>query len=84
MNQRRIHALKVDAENAARVFESLTLGEGRFGWSCVEFADLRVLQEPEKSEEKSEVGTFACNKANGGIVGSRPLAESGQWRIVRS
>lgn len=80
MNQRRIHALKVDAENAARVFESLTLGEGRFGWSYVEFADLRVLQEP----EKSEVCTFACNKGNGGIVGSRPLAESGQWRIVRS
>lgn len=52
MNQRRFHALKVDSENAARVFESLKLGEGRFGWSYVESADLRILQEPEKSEDR--------------------------------
>lgn len=45
MTHRRIHALKVDADNAGRVFESLRLGEGRFGWSYVESADLRALQQ---------------------------------------
>lgn len=41
---RRTHALRVDAENAARVYQSLRQGEGRFGWSYVESADLRSLQ----------------------------------------
>lgn len=45
MTQRRIQALKVDADNADRVFESLKQGEGRFGWSYVETADLRSLQQ---------------------------------------
>lgn len=45
MTQRRIHALKVDADNASRVSESLKQGEGRFGWSYVETGDLRALQQ---------------------------------------
>lgn len=42
---RRAHALRVDAESADRVYQSLRQGEGRFGWSYVESADLRSLQQ---------------------------------------
>lgn len=45
MTKSQIHALKVDSANAGRVHESLKRGEGRFGWSYIETADLRVLQQ---------------------------------------
>lgn len=45
MAQRRIQALKVDADNASRVYQSLKQGDGRFGWSYVETADLALLQQ---------------------------------------
>lgn len=35
-----IYALKVDSENTTRVFNSLSGGEGRFGWSYCEDANL--------------------------------------------
>ena len=46
-----IYALKVDAgyasklDPAVNIFESLQQGEGRFGWSYIETADLRTLRE---------------------------------------
>jgi hypothetical protein len=44
MQEPTIYALKVDEENAARVFASLKEGEARFGWSYVETANLLDLQ----------------------------------------
>lgn len=61
MTQSRIYALKVDADNAAKVFESLKLGEGRFGWSYVESADLRVLQARIQSEGFASLSADEAN-----------------------
>ncbi|STY94340.1 restriction endonuclease [Moraxella atlantae] len=45
-----IYALKVNSKNAERVYNSLLEGEGRFGWSYIESADLNLLKEKEKNE----------------------------------
>lgn len=45
MNDYKIYALKGDPDWSDLVFSSLQKGEGRFGWSYIETADLRKLQE---------------------------------------
>ena len=49
MSDYTIYALKVDAGHASNldvdILESLQQGEGRFGWSYIETADLRLLRE---------------------------------------
>jgi hypothetical protein len=44
MNDYKIYALKGDPEWSDLVFSSFQKGEGRFGWSYIETADLRKLQ----------------------------------------
>jgi hypothetical protein len=44
MSDQKIYALKVDDEHAEMVHAALCEGEGRFGWSYVEGADLRELR----------------------------------------
>lgn len=61
MTHPTIHALRVDADNAGRVFESLKLGEGRFGWSYVESADLRALQARIESDGFASLSAHEAN-----------------------
>lgn len=44
MSDWTIYALKVDDENAKMIRAALNEGEGRFGWSYTETADLRELK----------------------------------------
>lgn len=44
MSENSIYALKVVEEWCDEVYKSLKSGEGRFGWSYVETADLKLLQ----------------------------------------
>lgn len=44
MNDSAIYALKVQNEWRSRIYKSLINGEGRFGWSYIQNADLRVLK----------------------------------------
>ncbi|MEM9458081.1 MAG: hypothetical protein AAGF11_28150 [Myxococcota bacterium] len=51
----RIHALKVTGDGGT-VYESLSRGEGRFGWSYVETADLNALRQRIDSKGWSDLG----------------------------
>ncbi len=91
MNEYAIYALKGDADWCDVVFSSLQKGEGRFGWSYVESADIRKLKqridtdgwESLSQEEKDCYQAFLLDFKTGDYVVYINLPEWGKCTVAK-